>query len=145
MELAEWLLRQIVANGGSIHRDGIEEPIGTEELEGELGRRLEGLTIRPRLTVSANPPIEALPPRKDWWLRFLDPRGSPTVKAKVFGWFFNLPESMRRLTQTKLSKEYKKASLPGSVSSVTTAIAEAKKIDKRIAKEIDEGAPENRY
>jgi hypothetical protein len=137
MDLAAWLLEKISANGGTVHRDGTEEPIGTGELAGELGRRLEGLTIRPRLTVSANPLIEVLPPRRDWWLRFLDGRGAPIRKVKVFGWFFNLPESKRQLSQTALVKEYQKTGAPGSVSSITTAIAEAKVIDK--------GAPENRY
>jgi hypothetical protein len=137
MELAEWLLRQIAANGGIVHREGTEAPICGEELAGELDRRLERLTFNPVLTVDSHYLIEGLPPRRDWWLRFIDGRGSPIVKAKVFRWFFNLPESKRRLSQTALVKEYQKTDLPGSVSSITDAIREAKKIDK--------GAPENRY
>jgi len=140
MDLAVWVQQQLVANGAVTFtiRNGVEEPIDGEELTEELNRRLAGLAIRSRLTVRSNPPLEVLPPRRDWWLRWLGGRGAPPIrKVKVFGWFFNLPESKRRLPQTALVKEYQKTGLPGSVSTITTAIAEAKVIDK--------GPPENRY
>jgi hypothetical protein len=142
MDLATWLLQQITVNGGAVHRDGDEEPIGGEELERELTRRLDGLTFRSRLTVDNCILVEALSAIrgdtsscgidvKDWWFR--EGPGRPaTVERSVFSWFFYTldPEWRRLQYQTTLVKEYQKTGLPGVESNITAAIAKAMEFDK---------------